>query len=1051
MKKILIAGFATLTLLLPVAAGAQTTADLQLQLSALIAQLAKMQSQAGTQVNVQANASVSANATTNGNCQFTRNLFTGLFGQDVRCLQGYLIEEGFLKVSATGYFGTATRTAVMNWQRENGVTAVGNFGTVSRATYARLVANAGNGSGDDTAANPTPAPAPITASVSATIDQASLATSSAMPTISGYAYNVVQALGISISDSGGKVWGSGNIAVTNNRWSATVNNLYLAAGTYTVSVYSGNVFLTSGTLTTTASTSTAAKNNTITALYPLTGYGVDNSGGKDSGLIANIQWRQDKSYPVSIYLLDSNNQVVRTIAINVSGSNYGWKYDPSLPDGKYQLRIDVLYPACDGGQVCGGQDNAYSGYFTVSRLQQSLTLTSVMPADAVPGSRVTVYGSGFNYATYIAIDGNYGIGIQPNAITLSGSTQLSFTLPTGISAGNHSIQAQEKAGSALSNTINFTVGASASRGPTLSYITPTKVKGGDKVYVYGTNFNQSTYVAFDGNYGLTIWPDNAPGAGSQILTFTVPLNTAAGTHSVQVAEKGSSYPLSSSVNLTVGVDAAPLPVITSLSSYSAVAGTVVYIYGYNFPTNAQIHLDSQSASPIVVPVEKAGNTVLSFTVPTTVPLGAHALQVIGEKSGSQISNGVGFMVVGSGSINVTYSPVGQTITNKKVLVNWTTQGSIGNIGIGFCPLGQPVTGDNCTMEASFPNTGSASVDLVGALSLYPGQWVVHVMDTSNPATYGRGNGAFIIGSTATAPMATISMNSGFNNPTYNAGDNGRKIASFQVSASNAQAVGVGSVTLAKNGNAALTLQNMYMKVNGVQFGTTLTSVGNSATFSGNQITVPAGASIIFDVYADILSTVPGGTYYSVLNLTSWSAGGLISGSAIPFPGTVNGQTITIAGSTTGVGSGAQTAPSVAMNSGFNNPTHHPGDTNKKIASFEFRAPADNNMTYGTFGFKNNSSVLGLQNLKVMIGGTQIGQTQAVVTKDSLMNFQSYFATTVQAGSAVYVDVYADILSSTPADVYSGVISMNFVSANYVSPWGTYSLPSPVSGQMITIQ
>ncbi|MEK7646165.1 MAG: PKD domain-containing protein [Patescibacteria group bacterium] len=84
---------------------------------------------------------------------------------------------------------------------------------------------------------------------SATIDSASLVSTSISPTISGYAYNTVAPFGINIaSASGDKVWGSGDIAVVNNRWSTKVTQA-LTPGTYTVMAYSNSVAVAKGVLT----------------------------------------------------------------------------------------------------------------------------------------------------------------------------------------------------------------------------------------------------------------------------------------------------------------------------------------------------------------------------------------------------------------------------------------------------------------------------------------------------------------------------------------------------------------------------------------------------------------------------------------------------------------------------------------------------------------------------------------------------------------------------------------------------------------------------------
>lgn len=109
------------------------------------------------------------------------------------------------------------------------------------------VAGLNSGTGFGTCSKTVNVVSPTVITPTANIDQSSLTTSSSMPTISGSAFNVSQ-LGISISNSGGKVWASGNFAVSGGRWSSTVFQTLLP-GTYQVQVYSNNVVLTTGTLT----------------------------------------------------------------------------------------------------------------------------------------------------------------------------------------------------------------------------------------------------------------------------------------------------------------------------------------------------------------------------------------------------------------------------------------------------------------------------------------------------------------------------------------------------------------------------------------------------------------------------------------------------------------------------------------------------------------------------------------------------------------------------------------------------------------------------------
>ena len=85
----------------------------------------------------------------------------------------------------------------------------------------------------------------------ASLDQSSMTSTSGTPTISGTAS--VGAVGVVISNSGGKAYGSGLVGNNGGRWSATVSPA-LPAGTYTVIVnnYFSNVALAKGTLTVTA-------------------------------------------------------------------------------------------------------------------------------------------------------------------------------------------------------------------------------------------------------------------------------------------------------------------------------------------------------------------------------------------------------------------------------------------------------------------------------------------------------------------------------------------------------------------------------------------------------------------------------------------------------------------------------------------------------------------------------------------------------------------------------------------------------------------------------
>ena len=86
----------------------------------------------------------------------------GMESYEVKNLQQRLIDLGYLTGSATGYYGTATKGAVKDFQKKNGLKNDGLAGSVTQAllySSAALSAN-GNTSGGGTTPSPTPTASP---------------------------------------------------------------------------------------------------------------------------------------------------------------------------------------------------------------------------------------------------------------------------------------------------------------------------------------------------------------------------------------------------------------------------------------------------------------------------------------------------------------------------------------------------------------------------------------------------------------------------------------------------------------------------------------------------------------------------------------------------------------------------------------------------------------------------------------------------------------------------------------------------------------------------
>ena len=142
----------TMVAMIAPAASAITTADLQAQINALLAQLQALQGSTSTSSVPAACVGIS----------FTRNLTVGATGSDVKCLQALLNTSASTQVSATGAgspgmetmtFGPKTLVAVQKYQTADGITPASQVGPMTRAKL--------NGWLGGSSSSPTPTPTPV--------------------------------------------------------------------------------------------------------------------------------------------------------------------------------------------------------------------------------------------------------------------------------------------------------------------------------------------------------------------------------------------------------------------------------------------------------------------------------------------------------------------------------------------------------------------------------------------------------------------------------------------------------------------------------------------------------------------------------------------------------------------------------------------------------------------------------------------------------------------------------------------------------------------------
>lgn len=203
------------------------------------------------------------------------------------------------------------------------------------------------------------------------------------------------------------------------------------------------------------------------------------------------------------------------------------------------------------------------------------SILSIIPAQAEPGSRVSVFGSGFGEQASAFLG---SVEIPANVIE---GKQLEFVIPE-LEAGLYALYVKRVDG-ATGRVYNFTVQA---RRPVLKSLSPDRVSicanGGERdVTAHGKNFSETASLLFDGAVvsSRLVSPEQ--------IVFSAP-QVAGGIHQVMV----KNDPEYGSLPLALAYETRP-----EISQVSIGNDYVNYyelnIYGRNFQQNSAIYVDGQ--------------------------------------------------------------------------------------------------------------------------------------------------------------------------------------------------------------------------------------------------------------------------------------------------------------------------------------------------------------------------------------------------------------------------------------------------------------------------
>lgn len=203
-----------------------------------------------------------------------------------------------------------------------------------------------------------------------------------------------------------------------------------------------------------------------------------------------------------------------------------------------------------------------------------VTVLSIIPAQAEPGARVALSGSGFGEGVSVFL------GSVEIPARLTGTRQAEFTIPQQMDAGLYVLYLRRSDG-AIGRSYNFNV---LPVRPVLSSLQPVRISscasGKEReVTARGKNFSESSMLFFDG----AVLPStlNSP----ESISFSVP-TVPGGPHQVQV----KNAPENSSVPLMLSLETRPeINQVAVGSEY--VNFYELIIMGNNFNQNSSIYVD----------------------------------------------------------------------------------------------------------------------------------------------------------------------------------------------------------------------------------------------------------------------------------------------------------------------------------------------------------------------------------------------------------------------------------------------------------------------------
>lgn len=253
------------------------------------------------------------------------------------------------------------------------------------------------------------------------------------------------------------------------------------------------------------------------------------------------------NYPVQIGIIDTRysteagDRREHIIANKIPNTgSYSWTIPTSLDTMNlndtsspvYKIIVHSWSDTTTGTALSGGSNAPFSILSDTVIPGGAPTISYLSPAVGQPGGSVVIYGTNFGNSTYIVIDGTTTVfpntGYPVAVAATPGTYALAFTIPTGLAAGNHSVQVGNK-GSAysLSTGATLTISSTAASAPVITAVS-TKAAGNFEVDSGGSAMVVGTNLAGDAKVYIGGIQSPVTQTGDTLLYVTVPTSLTVG-------------------------------------------------------------------------------------------------------------------------------------------------------------------------------------------------------------------------------------------------------------------------------------------------------------------------------------------------------------------------------------------------------------------------------------------------------------------------------------------------------------------------------------------